>query len=62
MASHTKPITHGEPNEYETFSTALKKVLSVPHSTMKAKLDAEKRTRTKKSSVARASRPSHASH
>ena len=29
-------------NEYATFETALKKVLSVPHSALKAQLDAEK--------------------
>jgi len=32
-------------NEYATFENALRKVLSVPHSTLKAKLDAEKRVR-----------------
>ena len=32
-------------NEYATFETALKKVLSVPHSALKAQLDAEKRVR-----------------
>jgi hypothetical protein len=46
-------------NEYATFETALKKVLSVPHSALKAQLDREKRARkrrtTKQTSV-RASR------
>ncbi len=32
-------------SEYATFEGALKKVLSVPHSELKAKLDAEKRVR-----------------
>ncbi len=32
-------------NEYATFETALKKVLSVPHSALKAQLDREKRMR-----------------
>ena len=35
-------------NEYATFETALKKVLSVPHSALKAQLDAEKRVRTRR--------------
>ncbi len=34
-----------EQGEYATFETALKKVLSVPHSALKAHLDAEKRAR-----------------
>ena len=34
-----------ERGEYETFEGALKKVLSVPHSEMRAKLDAEKKHR-----------------
>jgi hypothetical protein len=32
-----------EQGEYATFENALKKVLSVPHSALKAQLDAEKR-------------------
>ncbi len=47
-----------EQGEYATFETALKKVLSVPHSALKAQLDREKRMRkppTKRASV-RASR------
>jgi len=45
-----KPIRSAAPakneqNEYATFEGALQKVLSVPHSTLKAQLDAEKRVR-----------------
>ena len=36
-------------NEYATFETALKKVLSVPRTEIKSKLDAEKQKRTKTS-------------
>jgi len=45
-------------NEYATFETALKKVLSVPHSALKAELDREKRVRKqrRKRASARASR------
>jgi hypothetical protein len=41
-------------NEYDVFSQALKKVLSVPHSEIKSKLDAEKRKRSKRASASRA--------
>lgn len=41
-----------ESDEYATFETALKKVLSVPHAKIKSKLDAEKRKRAKKKSSA----------
>jgi len=45
-----KPIRSAAPvkneqGEYATFEGALRKVLSVPHSTIKAQLDAEKRVR-----------------
>lgn len=39
--------------EYAAFEDALKTVLSVPHSKLKSKLDAEKRKRIKKSSASR---------
>jgi hypothetical protein len=45
IMAHPKPSAKNETGEYATFETALKKVLSVPRSTMKAKLDAEKRAR-----------------
>jgi len=35
-------------NEYATFESALKKVLSVPHSALKAHLDREKRMRERR--------------
>jgi hypothetical protein len=44
-----------QPNEYANFETALKKVLSVPHSAMKSALAIEKRKKAKKSSASRAS-------
>jgi hypothetical protein len=54
MASHPKPSAKNESGEYAAFESALKKVLSVPDSKMKSKLDAEKRKRPK-SSASRAS-------
>lgn len=45
MATHPKPSAKNESGEYATFETALKKVLAVPHSALKAQLNAEKRVR-----------------
>jgi hypothetical protein len=53
VVSHPKPSAKNESGEYAAFETALKKVLSVPHSKMKSKLDAEKRKRVKTSSASR---------
>jgi hypothetical protein len=44
-----------EPTEHDRFTSALKKVLSVPYSEMKSKLEAEKQKRTKKASASRVS-------
>lgn len=38
----------GQPDEYENFQRALKKVLSVPHSEIKARLDAAKKARQRR--------------
>jgi hypothetical protein len=57
VANHPKPSAKNESGEFATFETALKKVLSVPHSALKAELDREKRVRKQ-----RGKRPSgHAS-
>jgi hypothetical protein len=58
MANHPKPSAKNEQGEYATFETALKKVLSVPHSALKAELAREKRVRKQrgKRASARASR------
>jgi hypothetical protein len=49
MARNPKPSAKIATGEYATFEAALKKVLSVSHSKIKSKLDAEKRRRTKTS-------------
>jgi hypothetical protein len=59
MASHPKPSAKNEPGEYANFENALRKVLSVPHSEIKAKIDSEKQARKqqkKQPSAVRASR------
>jgi len=55
VARHPRPSAKNESGEYATFENALKKILSVPHSEIKAKLDAEKRKRAKRASASRAS-------
>jgi hypothetical protein len=45
MSNRPKPSAKNEKGEYATFEAALKKVLSVPHSALKAQLDREKRVR-----------------
>jgi hypothetical protein len=49
MANHPKPSGKNDSGEYATFEGALKKILSVPHSQIKSKLDAKKRKRIKTS-------------
>jgi hypothetical protein len=55
-----KPVhpAKNESGEFATFTAALKKVLSVPHSALKAQLDAERRVRRQRTKRAsdRASR------
>jgi hypothetical protein len=55
MSNHPRPSAKNESGEYTAFEAALKKVLSVPHSKMKSKIDAKKRKRSKRASVSRVS-------
>jgi hypothetical protein len=48
MASHPKPSAKNETGGYANFETALRTVLSVPHSALKAKLDSEKQARKRR--------------
>lgn len=52
--AHSKPSAKNATSEYATFENALKKVLSVSHATIRAELEAEKRKKTKRSSVSHA--------
>ena len=54
VAKHSKLPVKNESSEYATFENALKSVLSVSHSQIKSKLDAEKRKKVKRSSASRA--------
>jgi len=54
LANHPKPSAKNETGEYAAFEGALKKILSVPHSEIKSKLNAEKRKKARRSSASRA--------
>ncbi len=55
MTNRPKPSAKNEPDEYASFENLLKRVVSVPHSAIKAALDSEraakKKTKTSKSSA-----------
>lgn len=53
-AGSPKPSGKNATGEYATFEEALKKVLSVPRSEIKSKLDAEKRKKARRSSASHA--------
>jgi hypothetical protein len=62
MANHPKPSAKNEQGEFGKFTNLLDRLLSVPHSKIKAELDAEKaakRTRTKRVSSGHASGEKH---
>jgi hypothetical protein len=57
MANHPNPSAKNDEGEYANFERALKKVLSVSHSEIKARLDAAKLARQNgKRALGRASR------
>jgi hypothetical protein len=60
MAQRLNPSrkARNQSDEYATFASALKKVLSVPHAELKAKLDDEKRSRQPRGKRASSSRVS----
>jgi len=61
MANHPKPSAKNEQGGFDRFTNFMKRLVAVPHSEIKAKLDAEKRAkqqRKRRSSVSRASRAS----
>lgn len=59
MADHLKPSAKKDSGEYAKFENFMKRLVAVPHSEIKDKLDAEKRA--KKRRKARKSSASHAS-
>jgi hypothetical protein len=59
MANHPKPSAKNEQGEFGRFTNFMKRLVAVPHSEIKAKLEAEKRAKArKKTSIASVSRAS----
>jgi hypothetical protein len=57
--NHPKPSAKNTEGDFDRFTGFMKRLVAVPHSEIKAKLDAEKRAkkRTPKASASRVSRP-----
>lgn len=61
MSNHSKPSAKNEQGDFDRFTNFMRRLVAVPHSEIKAKLDAEKQAkkqRRKPSSSSRASRAS----
>jgi len=57
LAKHPKPSAKNEQGEYVKFTNFMRQLVAVPHSEIKAKLDAEKRAKARKQKASsRASR------
>jgi hypothetical protein len=56
VANHPKSSTKNEPGDFAKFTNFMRRLVAVPHSEIKAKLDAEKRAKARKkaSSASRA--------
>jgi hypothetical protein len=55
MASHPKPSAKNVTGDFGQFKDFVRRLVAVPHSEIKAKLDAEKRTKKRKAAASRAS-------
>jgi hypothetical protein len=61
VATNPKPSAKNEPGEFARFTEFMTRLVAVPHSEIKAKLDAEKKAKARRrTSKASASRASHA--
>ena len=58
MPNHPKSPAKNPTGDFGKFTNFMRRLVAVPHSEIKAKLDAEKRAKTRKQKVA--SRASHA--
>jgi len=60
MANHPKSPAKNPTGDFGQFTSFMRRLVAVPHSEIKAKLDAEKRAKARKRKVAsRASRAKH---
>jgi len=57
--NHRKPSAKNEPGDFDKFTSFMRRLVAVPHSEIKAKLDAEKQAR-KQRTKRTSSRASHA--
>jgi hypothetical protein len=48
MATRPKPSAKNEQGDFENFTNFMRRLVAVPHSEIKAKLDAEKRAKKRK--------------
>jgi hypothetical protein len=60
MANHPKSPAKNPTGDFGQFTNFMQRLVAVPHSEIKAKLDAEKRAKARKSSRTSASRASRA--
>jgi hypothetical protein len=52
MANHPKPSAKNVTGDFGQFTNFVRRLVAVPHSEIKAKLDAEKRAKTRKRKAA----------
>jgi len=55
MTKHPEPSAKNEQGDFGTFTGFMKRLMAVPHSEIKAKLDAEKRAKMRKRKAKQAS-------
>jgi hypothetical protein len=58
MPNRPSPSAKNEPGEFDRFKNFMQRLVAVPHSEIKAKLDAEKAAKMRKTKRASASRAS----
>lgn len=61
MATRPKPSAKNETGEYAQFTSFMRRLVAIPHSEIKAKLEAEKRAKVRKPRKVSASRDSASS-
>jgi hypothetical protein len=60
MPTRQKPSAQNEKGDFGKFTNFMRRLVAVPHSEIKAKLDAEKKAKARKSTRTSVSRASHA--
>jgi hypothetical protein len=60
MASHPKSPAKNPTGDFDKFTNFMRRLVAVPHSEIKAKLDAEKQAKQRRNKPSSGSRASHA--